>query len=547
VRRLGTALASNDRGRSRPGPLLQAALLLPLLLLCIGPAQAFERAGVRALLAEEIALPPGVEDFRPALQAFYALPGPRLWSRPEQARSLIAALRAAPRDGLDPSFYRTDRLVEQAPALAARDPRRAAEAELAYSVAFLDYAGDLRLGRLRRTASDLDDEERETLDTHGLLAALARGERAAALLQAQAPRHPEYRALRAMLANHRRKADAFGDWLRVPDGPTLRPGDVDPRIVAVRERLVASGDLTIPPTSLVDLYDPALQFAVEGFQRRHGLEVDGLIGRQTLAALNAPLPDRIRQIEVTLERWRQMPRDFGERYVVVNIAGFELRLVEQGAVRLSMDIVVGQPYRSTPVFSDRIRYLELNPDWTVPRRIAVEDKLPDLKQNAQRLADQGFEARRGGEVIPVTEIDWAEYSRDHFPFVLRQRPGPANALGRIKFMFPNRFDVYLHDTPATGLFGRAARAFSSGCIRLSRPLDLAEELLRDQPNWSRAAVEQAIAEGAPQRRINLTTPMPVHLTYATVWRGGDGQPQFRADIYGRDAELLRALEARGGA
>lgn len=543
---LGTALASADRGRRRRRPLLPAVLLLPLLLLHAGPAEAFERTLVRALLAEEVTLPGGVEDFRPALQAFYALPGPRLWTRPEQARSLVSALRSAAREGLDPSFYGTERLAEQAAALSDRDPRRAAAAELAYSAAFLDYAGDLRLGRLRRTASDLDDEERKTLDAQGLLAALAAGERPATLLAAQAPRHPEYRALRAMLADHRRKTERLGDWPRVAEGPTLRPGEVDPRIAAVRARLMASGDLTIAPTSLLDLYDPALQFAVETFQRRHGLEVDGLIGRQTLAALNVPLPDRIRQIEVTLERWRQMPRDFGERYVVVNIAGFELRLVEQGNVRLSMDIVVGQPYRSTPIFSDRIRYLELNPDWTVPRRIAVEDKLPDLQRNAQRLADQGFEARRDGEVLPVTAIDWNAYSRDHFPFVLRQRPGPANALGRIKFMFPNRFDVYLHDTPATGLFGRAARAFSSGCIRLSRPLELAEELLRDQPDWSREAVERAIAEGAPQRRINLTTPVPVHLTYATVWRGVDGRPQFRADIYGRDAELRRALEARRG-
>lgn len=544
---LGTAPAPTERARRRARPLSPAALLLPLLLLFAGPAEALERSVVRALLAEENGLAAGAEDFRGALQAFYAMPGPRLWTGPEQARSLLAALRAAPREGLDPDDYGVERLSEQAAALSARDPRRAAEAELAYSAAFLDYAGDLRLGRLRRTASDLDEEQQESLDALGLLAALATGERAAALLQALAPRHPEYRALRAMLADHRRKAEQLGDWPRVAEGPTLRPGEVDPRIAAVRARLMASGDLTIAPTSLLDLYDPALQFAVEAFQRRHGLEVDGLIGRQTLAALNVPLPDRIRQIEVTLERWRQMPRDFGERYVVVNIAGFELRLMEQGAIRLSMDIVVGQPYRSTPVFSDRIRYLELNPDWTVPRRIAVEDKLPDLRRDAQRLADQGFEARRGGEVLPVTAIDWSAYSRDYFPFVLRQRPGPANALGRIKFMFPNRFDVYLHDTPATGLFGRAARAFSSGCIRLSRPLDLAEELLRDQPGWSRQAVERAIAEGAPQRRINLTTPVPVHLTYATVWRGGDGRPQFRADIYGRDAELQRALEARRGA
>src|SRR5262249_4631099 len=205
--------------------------------------------------------------------------------------------------------------------------------------------------------------------------------------------------------------------------------------------------------------------------------------------------DRIEEIVVAMERWRWMPEDLGGDHVMVNIAGYELRLVRGGKLADRMEVVVGKPYSRTPVFSDVIRYVELNPYWNVPGGIASKEELPILKKNPGSLAATGFEAVRGGQAVLVSQIDWSPYGPSNFPFQLRQRPGPKNALGRAKFVFPNQFDVYLHDTPSHGLFNKADRAFSHGCIRLSRPVDLAEEVLSDVPGWNRPRIDQVIAGG----------------------------------------------------
>src|SRR4029078_6911963 len=234
----------------------------------------------------------------------------------------------------------------------------------------------------------------------------------------------------------------------------------------------------VPAASPLDLtYDEALEAVVQGFQARHGIDPDGVVGNATVAALNARVERRIDEIIMAMERWRWMPDSLGPQYLMVNIAAYELKWIKAGKLFDRMEVVVGKPYSRTPVFSDALKYVELNPYWNVPFGIAIKEQLPVLRRSPQTLAATGFEAVRGGQSVPLTAIDWNQYGPEDFPYQIRQRPGPKNALGEVKFVFPNRFDVYLHDTPSRGLFQKIDRAFSHGCIRLSRPLDLAEEVL----------------------------------------------------------------------
>ena len=292
------------------------------------------------------------------------------------------------------------------------------------------------------------------------------------------------------------------------------------------------------------VYNNALVEAVKRFQASQGLDVDGVIGSTTIVAMNVPVQERINSIILAMERLRWMPEDLGQQYLIVNIAGFELRRINAGEVEERMAVVVGKPYHRTPVFSDRIRFLEFNPYWNVPPDIAIKEELPALRSNAASRAAQGFEAVRGDQVVDVRSVDWAGVGAGRFPYQLRQRPGTNNALGRVKFMFPNPHNVYLHDSPAHSLFGRSVRAFSHGCIRLSRPLELAEQVLRvgGVKGWTKERIDDVVAS-TKTTVVNLREPLPVHITYLTAWVD-DGVANFRQDIYGHDAKLLAALEGK---
>jgi murein L,D-transpeptidase YcbB/YkuD len=344
-----------------------------------------------------------------------------------------------------------------------------------------------------------------------------------------------------MLADYRAIA-ASGGWPSVPLGEALKPGMSDDRVPALRARLAVTDAAAPAPSHAERLYDAALVAAVRAFQSRHGLDVDGVVGRATVVALNVPVADRVQEIVAAMERWRWMPEDLGADHILVNIAGFDLKQVRDDQVEDRMVVVVGKPYNRTPAFSDAIRYVELNPYWNVPPGIALSEELPKLRQNPAARARAGFEAVRGGQVYPLTAINWSRYRRGNFPFQLRQRPGPSNALGRAKFMFPNKFNVYLHDTPAKSLFERSERAFSHGCIRLSRPIDLAEQLLGDVPGWDRARIDKVVASGK-NTVVNLETPRPIHITYMTAWVE-NGVANFRRDVYQQDAKLLAALDGQ---
>jgi murein L,D-transpeptidase YcbB/YkuD len=330
----------------------------------------------------------------------------------------------------------------------------------------------------------------------------------------------------------------------VLSGPALREGARGPRVAALRRRLAATGDLPPGLDRDSELFDRPVADAVRRFQSRHGIEADAVVGKRTLAELNTPAARRAAQVVANLERLRWLPRQLGPRHLLVNVADYRLVLTEGGVEVDTMRVIVGRQARRTPFFAGEIASIRLNPSWTVPEKLAIEDKLPLLRRDPDLLRDQGFRVfayrPEGLREIDPGDVDWSRVSDKHFPYLLRQDPGPQNALGRIKFQIPNRYDIYLHDTPSRGLFARAERGFSSGCIRVERALDIAERLLAGHPAWPRARIVAAI-EAAETVDIALPEPMPVYLLAWTAWVDDDGALQFRDDIYGSDAAILEAL------
>ena len=495
----------------------------------------------------------GGEPFRAAagLSCFYQGRGfVPAWSNerglfPENAEELLAALRVSADDGLRPEDYHLADLEQRVEAAKARlDPVDLAELDLLLTDAFLNLASDLRYGRVNpRTAGGCAPLEpgKEPPPEESLTARLETAlqeRRVRSSLESLAPQSEGYSTLRLALAFHRGIA-ARGGWPTVPEGPTLRPGERGERIAALRARLEASGFLA-PAAADRDLFDPSLEAAVRAFQERNGLEPDAAVGKGTLALLNVPAEDRLRQIEINLERWRWLPRDLGQRYIMVNIAGFYLDVVEDGRSALAMKVVVGKPYTKTPMFSGTMTYLVVNPSWGVPQSIVSNEIVPRMRRDPGFLARNGYEVSvgRGSPAADPASIDWT--SASGAGLAIRQKPGRGNSLGRFKFIFPNHFNVYLHDTPSRSLFERAERSFSHGCIRLERPLDLAVHLLAENPAWTREALEAAVQKGR-ERVINLPAPLPVHLAYWTVWVDDAGVVQFRKDLYGRDKALLETL------
>ncbi len=498
---------------------------------------------VSTILNSEGRLPMPVQVVRAALTKHYVENQGRLfWVGSPRMDQLIARLAAAERDGLFPRDYPIEYLTSLKDSLQAGDAFTEAYAELAFSAFLLRYASDLKIGRF--VPRKIDPElfvSRKKLPLVPVLSTLTKYETLEAFFKDWEPQNPEYRTLRNALRRYQ-AIEAKGGWNSVDPGETLKPGMNDPRVAQVRARLMATGELT-QSASDPNLYDEGLEIAVRQFQAEHGLDADGVVGKQSIFAMNIPARERVRQIIVNLERWRWLPEDLGDQHILVNVAGFELRRSEYGSVQEVIRVVVGKPGHRTPVFSNKIKYLELNPTWTVPYSIATKEMLPKLQANPGYLG-QSFELLQGGRSIPFTSVDWASYSRKSFPFTIRQKPGPKNALGRVKFIFPNKHAIYLHDTPSRSLFSRTARAFSHGCIRVGRPLHLANQLLSDAPGkWSLRKI-QTVLDSAKRTRVNLPEPLPVHLTYSTVFRGLNGAINFRPDIYGRDKRLYRALFAK---
>lgn len=548
----------------RPIALL-AVLLLPLLLWPVDAlakrSEADERIGeLLRVRIEGAGIPARMIVQGEAIMAETSLPEFYLrrlylpaWSEEgrisQHARELAELICDVGAEGLVPAHYHSraiEALLDQAERSSRRGPSDTvlAELDLLLTDAFLILSSHFLNGRINPVTIDAEwRAKRRDADPVGTLVKALETGSIASELRGLLPYRDEYAGLRSALARYRQIA-ADGGWPEVPDGPLLRKGDRGERVALLRTRLNRTADLALDNGS--PLFDEELDAAVRRFQRRHGHIVDGIVGPNTLSSLNITAEERVRQIEVNLERWRWLPRHLGERYVLVNIADFNLKLVEAGETTLEMRVVVGRPYRRTPVFSDRMRYLVLNPSWQVPDSIAAKDILPQVQKDPEYLSRMNFRVLQGwGErerEIDPTTVEWGRYHAKRFPYRFRQEPGPMNALGQIKFMFPNPHDVYLHDTPARDLFAKESPTFSSGCIRLERPLDLAERLLAGTPMGSREALDRAL-QNRSEQTVRFAAPVPIHLLYWTAWVDEAGTLHVRHDIYGRDLLLAQALEA----
>ncbi|MGE0383996.1 MAG: murein L,D-transpeptidase [Gammaproteobacteria bacterium] len=466
-----------------------------------------------------------------------------LWDLDDEARVFLELADRAGEEGLASADYNLQ-AIRAAIARAGTDPAARVDADLLLTDALARFAYHLRFGKANPEELDPDWNYRRDFDgmdpAHWLRVAIDAPDLGAALDELR-PRTPAYAALRAALARYRTLARAPA-WTAPGGGPTLEPGMRDARVAVLRARLAAENAIAPAAAGGPDLYDEPLRLAVVAFQGRHGLEPDGAVGPRTRAALAVSAQARVDQLRVNLDRLRWLGSAFGTDHVAVNVPAYSVALVRKGEAAWQARAIVGKRFRETPVFTAPMTYVVLNPSWTVPPTVLAEDILPAMRRDTRTLAKKALHVidREGRPVDPAT-IDWKHADAGRFPWRLRQDPGPDNALGRIKFMLPNPHAVYLHDTPARALFERAERGFSSGCIRIERPLELAERLLDDPVQWNAAALQAAV-DGGAKRRVDLPRPLPVMILYLTAFPGADGSVQFRDDIYGRDPAVRAALD-----
>lgn len=470
-----------------------------------------------------------------------------LWMERERVAAMPAVVRSVYDEGLEPADYHLERiervLASQAGGRQLTD-RGLAVFDLLLTDSLAALVLDLRFGK--SAGGPLAPPVSGSLFVDGLEPALAietliESRSLSSALTAVLPRSPQYLRLRAALQRYRR-IEQSGAWPQVPGGPTISPGGRDSRVQALARRLAVTGDLADGDRDST-VYDAVLQAAVRRFQLRHGLEPDAEVGPVTLAAMNVPVTARIGQIRLNMERARWTYDPQRSDFVLVNVPAFRAQLIRGGAEAWSTRVIVGAVDTGTPLFRAEMKYVVLNPTWTVPYKIASEELLPSIRNDPSFLSRGRYQLfDRGGAPVDPAGVDWAALNSNNFPLTLVQQPGPGNQLGRIKFVFPNEYAVFMHDTPAKKLFERACRAFSHGCIRVDRPLELAVRLLETE-GWTRERIDTEIATGET-RTIFLAEPVPVILVYWTATVDDQGVVYFFDDIYARDTALLEALDTR---
>jgi murein L,D-transpeptidase YcbB/YkuD len=542
------------RSRSQAGGLLALAALSLVLAGC---RKALTEAQVVAAMRQVIDSAPdpqGVPELRwRMIQAVYReRKFEPLWTginRPtERGLEFINALTGAEAQGLRPSDYHLpalrDLLTRAYDAKLHRDsiPSALSRLDLQLTRTFFEYGTNLFSGRLDPAAVDSGwfiNERRSGVDTL-LLFALTRGsfpEMVAPLY----PRGEEYGRLVRALADYR-GLQARGGWDSIPVPPKvkLEPDAVDTLIPLIRRRLLITGELKDPSTPDPYRYDSVLAGAVAIFQDHHGLEMDSVIGPSTVVAMNVPVEMRIGQIELNMERYRWLPDNLGARHILVNIPDYHLYAYDEGKEVFQMRVVVGKDFNNpTPVFADSMSYIVFRPYWNVPSRILKEEIVPSARKDPEYITKNNYEILRGREVIDPATIEWAEVDTAKVNFYIRQKPGPLNSLGLVKFMFPNQFDVYLHDTPARSLFRRAGRAASHGCIRVERPEQLAQFALSRNPEWDLRKIRDAMRRDSSQQ-VGLRQKVPVYIVYFTSFVQ-DSVVRFRSDLYGTDQRAIARL------
>jgi murein L,D-transpeptidase YcbB/YkuD len=480
---------------------------------------------------------------RERLARFYAARAYQpVWTKRTMVAELISSIESAADDGLDPADYHI-REIKGFYSKPPSTPEQEVHSDLLMTDAFLTLAGHLRYGKVDPVSLDpnwnISDFNKRSALEYRLQNAIS-AERIAAVLKEIRPQNRGYDELKKGLARYRAIARE-GGWPILTDGTGLNEGVMDSRVLKLRKRLEDSGDITPAKADTSRLYSREISEAVKRFQKRNGMDADGVLGPVTIKALNIPAERRIEQIRINLERYRWFLNDLEPTYVLVNIAEFSLQYVENGRFRWGTRVIVGQPYRETPVFKADMKYIIFNPRWVVPPTILAKDVLPAIRKNISYLNKKKLHILdRNGVIVNPASVDWSQYTAGNFPYRLQQTAGDHGALGRIKFMLPNRHTVYLHDTPTKDLFEKSTRTFSSGCIRVENPQELARLVLRDSLKWNRESILAAINTGKTTT-VYLPKRIPVFIVYLTAF-AEDGDIVFHDDVYNRDSALQKALD-----
>ena len=467
-----------------------------------------------------------------------------------RAEVLRTTLENADAEGLAPQAYGVETIAKLWP---SRLPGNMARLELHLTSSLLSYSVDVGYGHLDPAEIDpLWHIQRPVAEPLALVRSIVSNEDIKTALQTLPPPHPGYRRLRTALARYQQIA-VTGGWPPLATGPLLEFGSYDREVAFLRQRLRSEGDLTLRPVRDEMFFDRAVEHAVERFQVRHGLKMDGMVGPATRTAMNIPVSERIALIKLNMERWRWLPRHLGQRYLMVNTAGFELAAIENQQTQFTMWVIIGKPDWQTPTLNGKLHTVVFNPYWTVPRNIALEELIPRQRRNPKFLRQRNIRVYQNGIELDARDIDWRKVDKDHLPYLLRQDPGPRNPLGRIKFLFSNQHQIYLHDTPRQALFNHSIRAFSHGCVRLEDPLRLAVFALGTDDNWDENKIKAMMAgDDSVEVSVPVPQPMPIYLVYWTAWVAEDGGMFFRPDIYQRDLPncpetVTIPLKSRGSA
>lgn len=453
--------------------------------------------------------------------------------------ALMKALAEADNHGLPSARYNTAALEQQMK--AARTPQELGRLEVELSRVFLQYARDMQTGALVPSRVDkaivraVPYRDRKSYLVN-LTKSSPRG-----FFRALPPKTNEYNALMKQKLVLERLL-AKGGWGPAVKAKKMEPGNSGATVVALRDRLVRMGYLK---RNAGNTYDDAMVKAVKQFQGNHGLAQDGVVGSGTLKEINVSVQQRLQSVIVAMERERWLNKERGKRHIEVNLTDFTAKIIDNGKVTFSTRSVIGarDKDRQSPEFSDVMEFMVINPSWFVPRSIATKEFLPELKQNPYAV-NHLMITDRNGRAVDRSSVDFNKYTAQSFPYAMRQPPSRSNALGLVKFMFPNKHNIYLHDTPAKNLFGRETRAYSHGCIRLADPFDFAYALLAPQTNDPKGFFQSTLAKGT-ETQVDLKKPVPVHIIYRTAFADGKGEMQYRRDIYGRDARIWKALSEAG--
>ncbi|WP_305663245.1 murein L,D-transpeptidase [Daejeonella sp.] len=454
-----------------------------------------------------------------------------------QAKEMLDMISKADEEGLDPKKYQFmdfDTLfanLEDTKRDSAKFTAIQKEIDVALSSTYFVWASDFYRGVIiPRDNEEIEwDVKRNKIKLHKALMTVLKERESKYSYASFSPLHPDYTRLKSVLATYR-KIQAEGGWPTVTASSKLKEGDKAPLVAALKKRLgLSSTDSTFNAETLS---------ALKKFQSEQGMKPDGALGPETAKFLNIPVNQRIKQIILNMERWRWIPKSFEEDYLIVNIPEYRLRVYEKGKVQLAMNVIVGKTLNSTPIFSDKMENVVMAPYWNVPASIVKDELGPKIANDPGYLERMNMELidSKGNQVNP-SGINWSAITRDNWKYILRRKPGPKNDLGDVKFIFPNTNDIYLHDTPHDELFSQTKRNFSHGCVRVEKPLELAEYLLRPV-GWDMNKIQSTIAQGQ-EKQVKLKEVLPVYLVYFTAWADESGNVHFRDDIYGHDKALAQ--------